>query len=123
MMTKSEKQIMDLLWSVDEPLSCTEIIKLSGEKTWKDSYVHSLIKSLMNKDIVQIGSFELVSRSYARKFTPKLSKEQYMLREYMNENPNNSFVKVFTAYAQGCDDEAEMRQIESILNDWKAARA
>lgn len=122
-MTKSEKQIMDLLWSVDEPLSCTEIIKLSGEKTWKDSYVHSLIKSLMKKDIVQIVSFELVSRSYARKFTPKLSKEQYMLREYMNENPDNNFVKVFTAYADGCDDEAEMLQIEKIIADWKAARA
>ena len=122
-MTKSEKQIMDLLWSVDEPLSCTEIIKMSGEKTWKDSYVHSLIKSLMKKDIVEIASFELVSRSYARKFTPKLSKEQYMLREYMKENPDNNFVKVFAAYADSCENEAEMQQIEDIINNWKAARA
>ena len=123
MMTKSEKQIMDLLWSVDEPLSCTEIIKMSGEKTWKDSYVHSLIKSLMKKDIVEIASFELVSRSYARKFTPKLSKEQYMLREYMKENPDNNFVKVFATYADSCENEAEMHQIEDIINNWKAARA
>ena len=81
MLTKSEKQIMDLLWSVDKPLSCAEIVELSGDKTWKDSYVHSLIKSLLEKDVVKIDSFELISRSYARKFAPKVTKEEYYLRE------------------------------------------
>ena len=76
-MTKSEKQVMDLLWSVDRPLSCTEIVELSGDKTWKDSYVHSLIKSLMKKGIVKIKAFELISRRYARKFAPAMSKAEY----------------------------------------------
>ena len=76
-MTKSEKQVMDLLWSAERPLSCTEIIDLSEDKTWKDSYVHSLLKSLMKKGIVKIGAFELVSRSYARKFAPAMSKVEY----------------------------------------------
>lgn len=57
MMTKSEKQVMDLLWSTDKPLSCSEIVELSGDKTWKDSYVHSIIKSLMKKGIVKIEIF------------------------------------------------------------------
>lgn len=120
MMTKSEKQIMDLLWSVDKPLSCTQIIQMSGDKTWKDSYVHSLIKSLMKKDLVEVVSFELVSRSYARKFVPKLSKESYYLREYLNENPDNSFLKLFTAYMDGYADADEVAQIEGLIADRKA---
>ena len=120
MMTKSEKQIMDLLWSVDKPLSCTQIIQMSGDKTWKDSYVHSLIKSLMKKDLVEVVSFELVSRSYARKFVPKLSKESYYLREYLNENPDNSFLKLFTAYMDGYADADEVSQIEGLIADRKA---
>ena len=119
-MTKSEKQIMDLLWSVDEPLSCSEIIQMSGEKTWKDSYVHSLIKSLMKKDLVEVVSFELVSRSYARKFVPKLTKESYCLREYLSENPENSFIKLFSAYADEYADADEIERIEAIINGWKA---
>lgn len=114
-MTKSEKQIMDLLWSIDEPLSCTEIIQMSGEKTWKDSYVHSLIKSLMKKDMVEVVSFELVSRSYARKFVPKLSKESYCLREYLNENPANSFVKLFDAYLKDYSNADELAQIGGMI--------
>ena len=123
MMTKSEKQIMDLLWSVDEPLSCTEIIQMSGDKTWKDSYVHSLIKSLMKKDLVEVVSFELVSRSYARKFVPKLSKEGYCLREYLNESPDNSFLKLFTAYLDRCDSADEVRALEDAIKPHKKERS
>ena len=119
MMTKSEKQIMDLLWGVDEPLSCTEIIQMSGDKTWKDSYVHSLIKSLMKKNLVEVVSFELVSRSYARKFVPKLSKESYCIREYLNENPDNSFIKLFTAYLDQCDSADEVKAFEDAIGQWK----
>ena len=119
MLTKSEKQIMDLLWSVNEPLSCTEIVELSGEKTWKDSYVHSLIKSLMKKDMVEIAAFELISRSYARKFKPKLNKEQYYLREYLSENPDNSFIKLFASFAETADDPKQREQIEGIIKEWK----
>lgn len=118
MLTKSEKQIMDLLWHVDKPLSCVEIIEMSGDKTWKDSYVHSLIKSLMKKNMVEITALELISRSYARKFAPKVTKEQYCLREYLAENPENSILKLFTAYAKVSDDVDEMKQIAAVVEDW-----
>lgn len=119
MMTKSEKQVMDLLWSVDKPLSCTEIVELSGDKTWKDSYVHSLIKSLMKKGIVKIESFELISRSYARKFAPKVTKEEYYLNEYLDESPENDMPALFAAFADADPDEKTMKKIEKIIADWK----
>ncbi len=84
-MTKSEEQVMKLLWQSERPLSCSEIVALSENRTWKDSYVHSLIKSLIKKGIVKIKSFELVSRSYARKFAPKLSYHEYVLLSSFSE--------------------------------------
>ena len=118
-LTKSEKQIMNLLWSVDAPLSCTEIVEMSGDKTWKDSYVHSLIKSLMKKGVVEIEAFELISRSYARKFSPKLSKEEFVIREYLADNPSNSMPKLMEAYAKSCDDAQAIKDIEAIVKKWK----
>ena len=122
-LTKSEKQIMNLLWSVDRPLSCSEIVEMSDDKTWKDSYVHSLIKSLMKKGVVEIESFELISRSYARKFSPKLSKEAFLIREYLAENPANSMLKLFQTYADSSDDVQEMKDIEAVIKKWKKAHA
>ena len=110
---------MDLLWSVNEPLSCSEIVELSGDKTWKDSYVHSLIKSLMKKDVVQIDAFELISRSYARKFSAKLTKEEYYLREYLEENDLNTMPKLFAAYLKTCATAADVKEIESQIKKWK----
>ena len=95
-MTKSEKQVMDLLWSVDRPLSCTEIVELSGDKTWKDSYVHSLIRSLMKKGIVKIEAFELISRSYARKFIPSLTKSEYIVQEIVANTTHEELHEIVT---------------------------
>ena len=80
MLTKREIQVMNVLWDADTSLSCAEIITASGDKAWKDSYVHSLVKSLIKKGIVKIESFELISRSYARKISPRLSREEYALK-------------------------------------------
>ena len=85
-MTESEKQVMDLLWKSEVPLSCDEIVRLSTDKTWKDSYVHSLMKSLTKKGIAQIVSFELTTRSYARKFAPKISYDEYVLLSSFSED-------------------------------------
>ena len=48
-LTKSEHEIMNLLWHVDKPLTASEIIEQSTDKTWKDSYIHLLINSLLTR--------------------------------------------------------------------------
>lgn len=99
-MTKSERQVMELLWAAERPLSCTEIVALSTNKTWKDSYVHSLIKSLIKKDMVKIDGFELISHSYVRKFAAALSKPQYYVRLIAGDEPDPERMNaVIQAYA------------------------
>lgn len=122
-MTKSEKQVMDLLWKSDRPLSCTEIVQLSPDKTWRDSYVHSLLKSLMKKGIVKIEAFELVSRSYARKFAPACSFEHYHMHssftdeELADPEVLKNFLKAALDKIERIED---VNRIEEILhNSWR----
>ena len=42
-LTKSELEIMEVLWAADEPLCRADIIARSQDKTWKDSSVHILL--------------------------------------------------------------------------------
>ena len=69
-MTKSEREVIYLLWNSAESLSCTEIVNSSADKHWKDSYVHTIVKSLLKKGYIKVAPFEFISRSYARKLTP-----------------------------------------------------
>ena len=117
-MTKSEREVMYLLWNSTEPLSCTEIVNESADKRWKDSYVHTIVKSLLKKGYIKVASFELISRSYARKFTPVtdwgtfvlhqvFTQEQLADREYM--------IDVWRKLIMSVDDIHTINEIESIV--------
>lgn len=94
-MTNSEEQVMKLLWQSNRALSCSEIAELSVDKTWKDSYIHAIIKSLIKKGIVKVEAFELVSRSYARKFAPRISYDEYVLLSSFSPEELNDIRRMY----------------------------
>ena len=78
-LTNSEKQIMEVLWKSDVPLSSHDIILSSSDKTWKNSSVHLLLNSLLDKDLIEVAGFEKRTKNYARVFKPTLSYVDYIL--------------------------------------------
>lgn len=51
-LTKSESEVMYLLWHTDRALSAAEMVALSPQKTWKDSYIHLMVNSLLKKGMI-----------------------------------------------------------------------
>lgn len=78
-LTNSEKQIMEVLWKSDVPLSSHDIILSSSDKTWKNSSVHLLLNSLLDKELIEVAGFEKRTKNYARVFKPTLSYVDYIL--------------------------------------------
>ena len=78
-LTNSEKQIMEVLWKSDVPLSSHDIILSSSDKTWKNSSVHLLFNSLLDKELIEVAGFEKRTKNYARVFKPTLSYVDYIL--------------------------------------------
>ena len=76
-LTKSEMQIMDVLWASDAPLSRSDILDHSDGKTWKDSSVHILLNGLLAKDVIREAGFVKRSKTYGRTFAPTLTREEY----------------------------------------------
>lgn len=72
---------MCLLWEKKQPLTATEIIGLSDGKTWKDSYVHLLINSLIKKGLIEVSGFVKTTKNYARSFVPTVTREGYLIRQ------------------------------------------
>lgn len=77
--TDSEREVLNLLWDMGEPLSSTEIVKLSVDKTWKPSYIHIMIKSLLDKEMIRVAGFKKTTKNYARVFEPTMTREQWSL--------------------------------------------
>lgn len=76
-LTKSELEIMDVLWNAGEPLSRADLLEHSEEKSWKDSSVHILINGLLSKNAIREAGFVKRSKTYGRVFAPNLTREEY----------------------------------------------
>ncbi|MGM9548992.1 MAG: BlaI/MecI/CopY family transcriptional regulator [Faecousia sp.] len=76
-LTKSEMEIMDVLWEAGKPLSRADLLERSEEKTWKDSSVHILLNGLLQKGAIQEAGLVKRSKTYGRVFAPTLTREEY----------------------------------------------
>ena len=76
-LTKSEMEIMDVLWESGQPLSRSDLLERSEEKTWKDSSVHILLNGLLQKGAIREAGLVKRSKTYGRVFSPTMTREEY----------------------------------------------
>ena len=76
-LTRSELEIMDVLWESGEALSRSDLLECSGEKSWKDSSVHILLNGLLQKEAIHEVGFVKRGKTYSRTFLPTRSREEY----------------------------------------------
>ena len=120
-LTKSEMEIMDVLWAADGPLSRSDLLERSEEKTWKDSSVHILLNGLLQKNAIREAGYVKRSKTYGRTFLPTLTREEYFATTIFSHRHKPRIVGLFAALLQRQDITAEdLAQIESLLAERKA---
>lgn len=119
-LTKSEMQIMDVLWASDVPLSRSDLLERSEEKTWKDSSVHILLNGLLAKGAIEEAGFVKRSKTYGRTFVPKLTREEYFAVTIFSHTHKPQFVGLIEALLRRDDITAEdMTQVEKLVQTKK----
>ena len=115
-LTKSELEIMDVLWNAGEPLSRADLLMHSEDKTWKDSSVHILINGLLAKDAIREAGFVKRSKTYGRTFAPTLTREEYFATTIFSHRHKPEIVGLFAALLKRKDITAEqLSQIEALI--------
>ena len=99
MLTKSEEEIMYLLWDLDEPLTSSEIVKKAVNKTWKKSYINLLINSLLKKDMIKVVGVKQMTKNYARTFVPTMTKDAYAIKQ-ISDRPNFADSDIPTLFSE-----------------------
>lgn len=119
-LTESEYEVMEILWQSDRPLKKTEIIERSKEKSWKDSYIHRMIRSLLAKKAIKQEGRVLTVKSYAAMFVPAITKEEYSIIQ-LDNNVNSSITPKgfggFVASFIGSNESGEQDEFISELED------
>lgn len=76
-LTRSEMEIMDVMWESGVPMSRADLLMHSDEKTWKDSSVHILLNGLLQKGAIQEAGLVKRIKTYGRVFVPTMTREEY----------------------------------------------
>lgn len=119
-LTKSELEIMNVLWTVDRPLSRSEIINLSVSKTWKDSSVHILLNGLLNKGAIKEAGFVRSGKTWGRLYAADISCEEYYAKNVFAPSSREIQPMLFSALIKSSEASPELiAELEALLEKWK----
>ncbi len=117
-LTKSEMEIMDVLWQDGGPLSRADFLERSEEKSWKDSSVHILLNGLLAKNAIREAGFVKRSKTYGRTFLPTMTREEYFAMTIFSHRHQPDLVGLMEALLQREDiTPAQLEAIAALVNE------
>lgn len=121
MLTKSEREIMELLWKTNNSLTATEIVSLSPKKTWKTSYIHLLLNSLLKKEMIKVSGIKQTTKNFARTFEAALTREEYLILEIKKQDKVSAHVLPFlvSTLIKETDDTELINELEQMIQKRK----
>ena len=118
-LTKSELEIMEVLWKEEKPLSRSFILSHAPHRTWKDSSIHILLNSMLDKGAIQIEGFEQTGGRIARTFVPTLTANEYyaMIIKTSDAYHEENLPELLSALLEDVNDKAILKQMTKIIRE------
>lgn len=120
-LTKSENEIMELLWKEGRPLSRSEIIELTPDRSWKPASIHILLNSMLEKGAIQVAGFVQSTKNYARTFTATLTADEYAVMQFKHSSAFNeqSLFHLVSALVEDMEDRESLDRLGELLEKRK----
>lgn len=120
-LTEREEQVMDFMWEYGKPVTSNDILELCTNRTWKDSYLQIMLRSLRKKGAIESCGRVLYNTQYAQLLQPTLSKEQYYLQlAYKRGVDRKSFIQLAVSLAHDMEPEETdslLASLSEIMKD------
>lgn len=118
-LTISEQQVMEIYWRTAEPLSQSELLTRAGEeKEWKDRSVYILLNGLLKKGVLKEDGFVRSGKSFARRFSPALSYEEYLVSQMFAGSITPDLTRVLSTLLDREDiPVSTLKAMDKVLRD------
>lgn len=112
--TKSELEILNVLWKAGVPLSRADILEQSKDKTWKDNSIHILLNGMLKDGIIHEAGFARSGKVWGRLYAPAITVEDYYADRFKSGIAPDP-VKLVQKLLDDNPDLSIIRRIEEIL--------
>ncbi len=96
-LNKREEELMNYLWEIKKPLTASEMAKQLEAEGWTNITLCRTVQSLSDNGYLEVAGLEKTVKTYARKLTPSLTKEEYYSSVLMNRGINANSLADITA--------------------------
>lgn len=120
-LTRSETEIMELMWKQNQPLSRSEIIALSQERSWKPGSIHILLNSMLSKDAIKVAGFVQSTKNYARTFVPTVTSDEYSVMQIKSRSgfQEDSIPRLLASLIEDVEDPGILNQLTAVIKERK----
>lgn len=119
-LSPKEYEIMTIFWSMDKPLTVSEILQHRKEGTWSTNSIHPLLNKLLENGYIGVCGSQKVAKVNSRLYEAKISLSDYITNQVSEvfDNETNKFnVSSFLSGLLGGDKEND-KEIISELENW-----
>jgi len=121
-LTRNEQEIVELMWAQNRPLTRTEIIDLSPDKSWKPASIHILLNKLLDKEAIVVSGFVKTGKSFGRTYSPSVSCEEYdkmQIKHYFKKRKLSIGELVAALLDDEVLDDTVIKELEDIIKKRK----
>lgn len=121
-LSNREYDVMEALWSTDQPLSAADIVERTG---LSQAAVLPVLKRLMNKGFVEISAVIPHAKTYVRIFRATKGKDEIIKKEiedYLQvaENPLSFARTIMASFLDGTKYSEDMiQELEKLISEKK----
>jgi predicted transcriptional regulator len=120
-LTKSEMEIMDVLWDDGGALSRSDFLNRNDAKSWKDSSVHILLNGLLAKGAIREAGMVKRSKTFGRTFVPTMTREEYYASVVFSHRRQPDLVGLMTALLSRPEVDAQvLGSLQALLDEKRA---
>jgi len=121
-LTKSELEIMNVLWNAERSLTRSDILSLSEGKSWKDNSIHILLNGLLKKDAIREDGFARSGKVWGRLYAPNISIDEYYEENVFSQSSLETVPRLFSALLNRSDLTPEILDQMRMILDEKAEK-
>lgn len=114
-LTVREEELLNFLWETGEPMTAAEMAERLVPDGWSNVTLFKTVQNLSESGYLQVAGLEKNKKSYARKLTPSLTKEEYYAGVMMKHGIDSRSIADITAAFLGVTDKSSMERDAEVI--------
>lgn len=108
-LTKRERQIMNIFWNAEKPLSANDIA-LQQQELSKNT-IQAVVRKLKNHDLLKVADIGYSGTVLTRLYAPNVSQEEFLAAELSDQ----SLLKLVTNFVESTKDSEALNNLADLI--------